>query len=224
MKNSIFLIFLYAIQANAQIINIAGPVGSSQYGENVIVLTNGNYVVSDPFYDEGPISDVGAVHLYNGITHTLISTLKGSSSNDQIGGGPFVDPIVALSNGNVLVRSQYWDNGPATDAGAVTWVNGTTGLSGVVSSSNSLVGGSTNDQVGRITLLDNGNYLVVSPDWDNGPATDAGAVTWCNGNTGLSGNISSINSMVGSTANDHIGGIKMLSNGNYLIISPDWTN
>ena len=31
--------------------------------------------------------------------------------------------------------SPYWDNGAATDAGAVTWGSGTAGFSGVVSAS-----------------------------------------------------------------------------------------
>ena len=56
---------------------------------------------------------------------------------------------MALSNGNYVVRSAYWDNGAATNAGAVTWGSGTTGVSGVVSSSNSLVGSTSNDS-GRL--------------------------------------------------------------------------
>ena len=72
----------------------------------------------------------------------------------------------------------YWDNGAATDAGAVTWGSGTAGVSGVVSAANSLVGSTANDQVGYggVTALSNGNYVVRSPAWDNGAATDAGAV------------------------------------------------
>ncbi len=41
--------------------------------------------------------------------------------------------VTALSNGNYVVRSPYWDNGAATDAGAVTWGSGTTGCTGAVS-------------------------------------------------------------------------------------------
>ena len=44
----------------------------------------------------------------------------------------------------------YWDNGAATNAGAVTWGSGTAGVSGVVSSANSLVGSTANDQVGYL--------------------------------------------------------------------------
>ena len=62
----------------------------------------------------------------------------GSKSGDYVG----IGGIVALSNGNYVVSSSYWDNGAATDAGAATWGNGTTGISGVVSASNSILGGS----------------------------------------------------------------------------------
>ena len=43
---------------------------------------------------------------------------------------------------------------------------------------NSLVGSTANDFVGNNSVfpLSNGNYVVVSPIWDNGSAVDAGAV------------------------------------------------
>src|SRR5262249_32269869 len=91
------------------------------------------------------------------------------------------------SNGNYVVDSPDWNH----NRGAVTWGNGTTGASGVVSASNSLVGstgGTNGDQVGDgdgrgnggITALSNGNYLVVSPIWNSG----RGAVTWASGSSG----------------------------------------
>jgi hypothetical protein len=66
------------------------------------------------------------------------------------------------------------------DAGAVTWENGIGGITGVVSALNSLVGTTASDQVGYggVTALSNGNYVVRSPAWDNGPVVSAGAVTW----------------------------------------------
>ena len=41
--------------------------------------------------------------------------------------------MTALTNGNYVVSSLLWDNGAAADAGAVTWGNGTSGVSGAVS-------------------------------------------------------------------------------------------
>ena len=54
----------------------------------------------------------------------------------------------ALSNGNYVVSSTLWDNGAVADAGAVTFGNGVTGVTGVVNAANSLVGGTAGDWVG----------------------------------------------------------------------------
>ncbi|MCB0151372.1 MAG: hypothetical protein KDE01_27430, partial [Caldilineaceae bacterium] len=120
------------------------------------------------------------------------NSLVGSAANDQVGGW---GSITTLSNGAYVVRSPNWDNGTATNAGAVTWGSGDTGISGVVSAANSLVGSTANDQVGSsgITTLSNGAYVVLSQNWDNGTVADAGAVTWGSGNTGVSGVVSAAN-------------------------------
>ncbi len=219
IKHFLAGIILFAMH-NISAQDIAGPAGSGAFG-TVTVLPNGNFVVVDAGYDEGAISNVGAVYLYNGATKTIISTLKGSTANDAIGS----QAITVLTNGNYVIRSQTWDNGAVSNAGAVTWGSATTGVSGVVSSSNSLVGSRASDGVGNITSLTNGNYVVVSPQWDNGGTTDAGAVTWCNGTTGRTGTISSSNSLVGSTASDFSGtSITTLTNGNYVVRSFTWDN
>jgi hypothetical protein len=93
------------------------------------------------------------------------------------------------------------------DAGAVTWADGDTGISGDITQFNSLVGTKSSDQVGDqgVTELENGNFVVGSTLWDNGMAVDAGAVTWANGQTGISGPISAANSLVGGTSGDQVG-------------------
>jgi len=196
--------------------------------EDVIPLSNGNYVVRSPSWDNGPATDVGAVTWGNGTIGTTgavsaANSLVGSTVNDTVGGYPGVIP---LSNGNYVVRSPWWDNGAVTDAGAVTWGNGTSGVFGVISAANSLVGSTTDDRVGSedVTLLSNGNYVVRSPAWDNGPATDVGAVTWGSGTSGVSGVVSAANSLVGSKADDRVGIVIPLSNGNYVVSSSDWDN
>jgi hypothetical protein len=219
-KLTLLFLLLYVLQAQAQTINITGPAGSGQFGKNVTVLSNGNYVVTDPSYDEGGIVNVGAVYLYNGSTHDLISTLKGSQARDSVGSRG----ITALNNGNFVVCSQYWDNGSISNAGAATWVNGSVGISGIVTGSNSLVGSTMGGNVssGGILALSNGNYLVISPSWGG---NQSGAVTWGNGLTGVSGIASSSNSLVGSSG-DRIASypIIVLNNGNYVVVSPYWNN
>ena len=148
--------------------NITGPASSSNFGNTVTVLPNGNIVVTAPGYDiPAGASDVGAVYLYNGATLALISTLTGSTANDQVGS----NGVTVLTNGNYVITSQFWSNSSpaAANVGAVTWCNQTTGCSGTVSAANSLAGGTASDQVGSsgVTALTNGNYVVRSPDWDN---------------------------------------------------------
>src|SRR5262249_6292037 len=116
----------------------------------------------------------------------------------------------------------------AAGAGAATFCTMTNGAgSAVVDDTNSLVGSHAGDHVGgSITLLTNHNYVVDSFAWNGG----MGAVTWGNGGVGAVGTVSSANSLVGSTASDTIGypvqgiGVVPLNNGNYVVVSPHWTN
>jgi hypothetical protein len=109
----------------------------------------------------------------------------------------------------------------------VTWGSGTAGVSGAVSATNSLVGSTASDSVGNtgITALTNGNYVVRTANWgQGGTRTNLGAVTWGSGTAGVSGEVSATNSLVGSKANDSVGsgGITALTNGNYVVRSPNF--
>ena len=218
------LLLAYATFAGAVQIDIIGPAGSVAFGTSVTVLSNGNFVVTDP---NAGVSNTGAVYLYSP-SGVQISVLTGSTANDKVGS----DGVIALSNGNFVISSHEWNKGAIARAGAITWGNAMTGVSGVVSTANSLVGTSSNDQIGEsgVTALSNGNYVVASRLWDNGGIANTGAVTWGNGNTGVSGVVSASNSLVGSTfsdqvgANGGIGSITALKNGNYVVASRAWTN
>src|SRR5205085_228410 len=133
---------------------------AGDFGTTVVSLASGNVVITDDF-DSFAAAGAGAVYLFNGTTGGLISTLTGSTANDAVGTG-----IMALSNGNYVVGSTAWDNGAVVDVGAATWGSGTTGVAGVVSAANSLVGSTANDQTGTVTALSNGNYVVASQFWD----------------------------------------------------------
>ena len=130
------------------------PNAGNQFGHSVVALSTGNVVITSPFDDAGG-TDAGAVYLFNGSTGALISTLTGSSAGDNVG----LYGVTALTNGNYVVGSGNWNNGAAWNAGAVTFGSGTTGVSGVVSAANSLVGTTAFDFVGSIgiTALTNGN-------------------------------------------------------------------
>ncbi len=194
------------------------PDPGNLFGATILPLSTGNVVITAPNDDAGG-TDAGAVYLFNGATGARISTLIGSHANDNIGSGG----VVALTNGNFVIETLAWDGG----LGAVTWENGTTGITGVISAANSLVGTTAGDSNNYfVKALTNGNYVVESPNWTNGSATEAGAATWGSGTSGISGPVSAANSLVGTTANDGVGneGIVTLTNGNYVVASPFWNN
>src|SRR4029077_18200183 len=151
-----------------------------------------------------------------------------TSPNDSVGGnGTRVD----LGNGNLLIQTPNWTNpaNGAGNAGAVTLFTDTTPVTGPITPSNSLVGTTAQDFVGSggVLGLGNGNYVVISPNWTNAAANapGAGAVTFGNGTTGTVGAVSPPNSRVGTTTNDQVGSgfITVLNNGNYVVVSPNWT-
>lgn len=211
--------------ARAAQVDMPGPIGSVSYGTSVAVLPNGNFVVTDP---GGPVSGIGIVYLYSP-GGTLISTLTGSTANDYVGNGG-----IRVIGGNFVVISQSWHNGATANAGAVTWVNGTTGsvfgsalTSNVVSSTNSLVDTHANDRAGSIALLSNGNYVVQNYSWNG----NIGAVTWCNADGSTHGAVSTANSLTGSVggdglfSGDRVGyDLTPLSDGNYVVASRFWSN
>jgi hypothetical protein len=182
--------------------------------------------VLSPNWDSGiNMEEVGAVTWCNGNVGAIgevnsTNSLVGSKPGDYIGN----NGVTTLANGNYLVVTPDWDNGTSIDAGAVTWCSGTAGISGVISSSNSLVGTFSGDYIGNngIVELLNGNFVVLSPNWSN----SRGAVTWGSGGTGIAGEVNSNNSLVGSSIGDGIGsqGVVVLVDGNYIIRSSGWDN
>jgi hypothetical protein len=230
--------------------SLVGSQAQDQVGLSVFPLTNGNYVVVSSEWDNGAIANSGAVTFGDGTTGVVgvvspANSLVGTSTGDRVGSvfdsfsGRYLPSISTLPNGNYLVRSRDWNNGAVSNAGAVTFGNGTTGVAGPVSAANSLVGSSANDQVGDFfpVIWTNGNYLIPSPNWNNGAIPNAGAVTFGSGTTGVAGAISAANSLVGSATNDYVGarsvgsggsafgsGVAFLSNGDYVVGSPNWDN
>jgi uncharacterized repeat protein (TIGR01451 family) len=208
--------------------SLIGSTNLDQVG-HVTALANGNYVAYSPLWNNGATADAGAITWGNGNTGVVgvigaSNSLVGSASGDQLGSGV----VTPLSNGQFVVASPLWNNGVIGDAGAATWGSGTGALTGTINSSNSLVGSVANDKIGLdgVKSLPNGNYLVVSTNRANGATTAAGAVTWGNGATGITGPLSSSNSLLGSGTSDQVGsgGVTLLSNGNYVVSSPLWNS
>ncbi len=202
---------------------IMGTTTRDQVGLSVAALSNGHYVIGSPYWDNGGMSDVGAITWADGFSSTSAVI---SAGNSLIGGinQDFVgEVVVALSNGNYVVGSPHWNNGGLVDVGAVTWLDGSSAITGVVTSANSLIGSIANDHVGaEVFALSDGNYVVGSADWDNGAAVDVGAVTWGNGALGSTGVVSTANSLYGRNAGDFTGmRIQPFVDGSYLVITPE---
>jgi hypothetical protein len=204
---------------------VGGAAGDQVGSGGVRALPNGNYVVASPLADNGGAADAGAVTWADGsraVTGTVsaANSLMGSAAGDGVGG------VTTLANDNYVVSCPLWDYGSIADAGAATWGDGTAGITGTITLSNSLVGGMANDRVGSkgVSPLAGGNYVVHSPQWDNGGAADAGAVTWGDGTVGTAGLVSAANSLVGGSAGDRVGDryAVVLSGGGYVVSTPTW--
>ena len=222
-------VYLYNGRTQALISRLIGSVANDQVSDRfgiggVTALTNGNYVVDSPLWNNGVITQTGAVTWCSGTAGctgvvTVTNSLVGTYTGDQVGS----NGVTALPNGNYVVNSFGWNSG----RGAATWANGATGRSGLVSAANSLVGSQAGDQVGFTTYaLTNNNYVVSSPFWANGAAAQAGAATWGNGAAGITGVVTLTNSLVGSHHLDQVSyfSVIALTNGNYVVGSPHWQN
>ncbi|MCC7595843.1 filamentous hemagglutinin N-terminal domain-containing protein, partial [Janthinobacterium sp. FW305-129] len=206
-------------------------------------LYSGNYVVSSILWNNGALADAGAVTWGSG-TGPLTGTISDSNSVLGLKANDSKDWTVAplAVAGSYLIQNQYWDNGAATGAGALTWINGSTGrLSdyaaqgnrNIISSANSLVGTQAGDNIGSyVDYLYNydavnnvnrytGNYVALSTSWANGANAAAGAVTWGSGVAGVSGVVGRDNSIVGEKAGDYLGSYyAALINGHYVVSNP----
>jgi filamentous hemagglutinin family protein len=233
--------------------SLVGSTASDFIGSGgIVALNNGNFAISSPLWNNGATVDAGAATWGDGTTGqfgtggygavSAANSFVGTTASDMISSRG----IVALTNGNYVVRSPVWNNGATVDAGAATWGNGTngqfgTGGYGAVSAANSIVGTTASDQVSErgVTALNNGNFVVGSDLWDNGAIVDAGAATWGNGTngqlaTGVYGAVAVANSFVGSAAGDRVSesgtafgtgnGIFAMSSGDYLVRSSFWAN
>jgi hypothetical protein len=194
--------------------SLIGSSAADNVGEGVVSLSAGRYVVGSPSWDNGAVVDAGAA-TYCPTTGCIgvvsaTNSLVGSTAGDAVGPtGSFFfgSQLHELEGGAYTIATSGWDNGAVVDAGAVTWCPAT-GCIGPVTAANSLVGSTAGDNVGgffgQTAVLSAGRYVVTSPSWANGPATGAGAVTWCPA-TGCFGVISPVNSLVGSATNDGVG-------------------
>lgn len=218
---------------------LKGSQSGDSVGSGGITIVGDDFVVASPQWRNGTKERAGAATWVDGqagldATVSTANSLVGDALGQQIGTG-----VVALGNGSYVVVSPAWQPSNIDDQfnndqyGAVTWCGGSNGCRGFVTVQNSLVGSAYGHRVGSggVLPLRNGNYVVVSPYWDRESISEAGAVTWGNGNGGTVGEVSIANSMVGRFTDDRIGGtptgdttVFALANGNYVVGSQGWNS
>ena len=187
------------------------PGAGDKFGQSVVILANGNIVVSDP-NDSSIAANNGAVHLYNPLTQTLVASIYGDNANDQIGLGS----VTALANNNFVLAAPG-DNLPGVaDAGTVRLIDGATGIQ----VGTTIAGNDPADGIGFIvTALANGNFVIAAPLDDLPGLVDAGSVRLVNGTTNLEipGGL-----ITGDDADDNLGsgGVTTLTNNNYIVSTP----
>ena len=117
-------------------------------------------------------NEIGAVTWVDGAS---ASSFVVSSSNSLVGTavGQRVSSggVTEMGNGHFVVSSPDWDNGAVVSAGALTWGSGTTGISGPLSASNSLVGLTANNNL-QTVVVDTVNLTYLG----SFPAEGAGKV------------------------------------------------
>lgn len=203
--------------------SLLGLHADDQLGR-VLELANGNLAVGVPLF--GP-DDVGAVLV---LASDALPTgvldpgpaLRGSQTGDRVG-----SRLEALANGHFVTATRTWRNGSQANAGAVTWVDGWTGLAAEVAPDNSLVGSLAGDAIAeKLVVLPDSRYAVISPYWSSPTVYRAGAVTIGDGQGGRFGPLSVANSLTGGRANDLVGygGVTVLENGNLAVLSPRWSS
>lgn len=216
-----------------------------------------NYVITLPHYDPDGRVDAGVVAVYNGTNgrgavltdrydiyiSDPSSAIIGQTAYDRIGSGGIIQLVTpGESDPMFLILSPHF----AGERGAITLANGRTnrlvlGNTLAYVASTSVVGSVAGDMLGSGggVALDNGDALVLSPNWSlsaGGVVQRAklGAATRILGTTSIGSGrardgatvLTAANSLIGVSANDQFGsgGVFRLPNGQYFINAPLWNS
>ena len=107
-------VYLYNGKTGELISTITGSTASDTIGNGssgITVLANGNFVIRSNSWDNGAVANVGAATFCSATTGcsgvvSAANSFVGTTASDVIGGGG----IVALPNGNYVLRTPNWDS------------------------------------------------------------------------------------------------------------------
>jgi hypothetical protein len=108
--------------------------------------------------------------------------------------------------------------------GAHTWGNGETGTVGRITPQNSSIGSTSEDRLGtgRLIGFSTNEFIVGSPQWDDGAFANVGAATVLAGDGPFSGTVSVANSLIGSSPEDRLGNdIRPIAIDRHIVVVPD---
>ncbi len=199
------------------------------------------FVVQSPSWDNTPsVPDAGAMTWFtlgNALSGQISSgnSLLGSAVGDALGIGNTsvsglgfsasgVYQLFGSNNNSALL---YVPTANSSGGAIVHLDGGAAPVTGQLSITTAVLGGTANDNIGNGGIFDTGQgkLLVLSPDVDVFSSADAGAVTLIDINSGAVGFVDSI-SLVGDQTGDRIGSRapNQLDNGTFLLRAPDWHN
>ena len=175
------------------------------------VLPNGNFLIYSPNANFGG----GAYTWCSGTTGCPLERLTTSNSLVGTAGARVRNNALIMPNGDYVIPIPEYDRFvPAvtgdgeltTDVGTVMKCSGTAGCIGRPTEQNALSGSNANDRVGQSIAVSGNNFIVASPEWDNGEDVDVGAITICGTANSCEGvAVGTENSIVGANPGDLIG-------------------
>ncbi|MCC7410603.1 MAG: filamentous hemagglutinin N-terminal domain-containing protein [Gammaproteobacteria bacterium] len=199
--------------------SLVGTHGFDNVGSSGLAsIGSGNFMIRSPNWNMG----AGALTFVSPTTTPVGAVTATNSFVGATGGDGIANSIFTLyGTTKFAVSAPNWDNGALVDAGAFTIGDSAIGLFGMPTAAKSLIGTNAGDRVGSGGLtVDFGtfNFLLRSPNWNGA----TGAVTFVNPNLGISGQLSTANSLSGLNAGDLLGSGGVLSMGNdrFMVISP----
>ncbi len=108
--------------------SLTGSTANDRVGsEGITILSDGDFVVSTYFWNNGAVEDAGAATFCSGTSGCPIASV--SPTNSVVGSArdDLQSKILPLPNGDFVVASPFWDSGATTDLGAVRHCSGTRG-------------------------------------------------------------------------------------------------
>lgn len=142
--------------SNDAIVNFSNSLHGNSSGDfeanrSIIPLADGNWVACAPGLDLPGVPNAGAASWRSGSEPSsgpinASNALVGSTADDRV--CSWVTALEGPSAGGYVVHSERWDRGAMIDAGALSHALPGAPLFGPISTTNSLVGSSANDQVG----------------------------------------------------------------------------